>query len=243
MKIVIVRHADPDYSIDSLTDKGWIEAEHLSERLKDIKVKDYFVSPLGRARDTASLTLKKVEREATVCDWLREFNAPIKRPDCNGELCGTWDWLPQDWTQDERHFRYDEWYKNEIMVEGNVKGEYDRVVKELDDLLETYGYKREGKFYRVVNPNDDTIVFFCHFGVECVLLSHLLNVSPMVFWHGFCALPSSVTVVASEERREGIAYFRTLTFGDTSHLCAKNELFAFSARFCECYKNEDERHD
>lgn len=33
MKLVIVRHADPDYSIDSLTPTGWKEAELLSERL------------------------------------------------------------------------------------------------------------------------------------------------------------------------------------------------------------------
>ena len=33
MKILIIRHADPDYSIDSLTPKGWVEAECLSEKL------------------------------------------------------------------------------------------------------------------------------------------------------------------------------------------------------------------
>lgn len=29
MKLVIVRHGDPDYSIDSLTEKGWKEVEYL----------------------------------------------------------------------------------------------------------------------------------------------------------------------------------------------------------------------
>ena len=27
MKLIIIRHGDPDYSIDSLTEKGWREAE------------------------------------------------------------------------------------------------------------------------------------------------------------------------------------------------------------------------
>ena len=27
MKIIFIRHAEPDYSIDSLTEKGWREAE------------------------------------------------------------------------------------------------------------------------------------------------------------------------------------------------------------------------
>lgn len=60
MKLVIVRHADPDYSIDSLTPTGWKEAELLSNRLVRMHADAYYVSPLGRANDTASLTLKKL---------------------------------------------------------------------------------------------------------------------------------------------------------------------------------------
>ena len=73
MRLLIVRHGDPDYSIDSLTEKGWKEAEYLSERLSKLDVKDFYVSPLGRAKDTASFTLKKMNRTAVECDWLREF--------------------------------------------------------------------------------------------------------------------------------------------------------------------------
>ena len=53
MKLLIVRHADPDYTVDSLTPKGWKEAELLSNRLSKLVVKEYYVSPLGRAKDTA----------------------------------------------------------------------------------------------------------------------------------------------------------------------------------------------
>ena len=59
MRLLIVRHADPDYSIDSLTPAGWEEAKLLADRLAPIPVAAYYVSPLGRAKDTASLTLKK----------------------------------------------------------------------------------------------------------------------------------------------------------------------------------------
>ena len=81
MRLLIVRHGDPDYSIDSLTEKGWKEAEYLSERLSKLDVKDFYVSPLGRAKDTASFTLKKMNRTAVECDWLREFDVLIDRPD------------------------------------------------------------------------------------------------------------------------------------------------------------------
>ena len=49
MKLLIVRHGDPDYSIDSLTEKGWREAELLSEKLSKLDIKDFYVSTMGRA--------------------------------------------------------------------------------------------------------------------------------------------------------------------------------------------------
>ena len=94
-------------------------------------------------------------------------------------------------------------------------------------------------YYRVNEPNHDTIVLFCHFGVECVMLSHLLNVSPMVLWHGLCAAPSSITSIYTEERRKGIAGFRVNEFGSTAHLYVAGEKTSFAARFCECYGDGD----
>ena len=66
MNIYIIRHAEPDYEHDSLTEKGWREAELLSHRLSKIRNAFYYTSPLGRARDTASLTLRAVGQEAEV---------------------------------------------------------------------------------------------------------------------------------------------------------------------------------
>lgn len=243
MKIIIIRHGDPDYSIDSLTEKGWKEAEYLSQKISKMEIRAFYVSPLGRAKDTASLTLKKMNRTAKECEWLREFAPRIRRPDVTDNKKLAWDWLPQDWTADERFYQYDHWYENEIMQEGNVKEEYDWVVRNFDEVLASYGYVRDGHNYRVEQANEDTIVFFCHFGLECVLLSHLLSVSPMPIWHGMCAAPTSVTTLITEERRKGIASFRMSSFGDISHLYIQGEPPAFSARFCERYDNMDERHD
>ena len=97
MRLLIVRHGDPDYEHDTLTEKGWREAELLSERLSKLPVKEFYVSPLGRAKDTASLTLQKMNREAKECLWLREFDTKIDRPDCPDQKSIAWDWLPEDW--------------------------------------------------------------------------------------------------------------------------------------------------
>ena len=79
MRLIIVRHGDPNYEIDSLTEKGWREAEFLSVRMEKQLQKEHtyiYTSPLGRAKDTASLTLKKLGMTATEFKWLREFEAP-----------------------------------------------------------------------------------------------------------------------------------------------------------------------
>ena len=86
-------------------------------------------------------------------------------------------------------------------------------------------------------------MLFCHFGVQCVMLWHLLGISPMALWHGFCAAPTAMTVLTTEERREGIAAFRVNAFGDTGHLYIADTPPSFSARFCETYDCAEERHD
>ena len=135
----------------------------------------------------------------------------------------TWDWLPQDWTRVPEFYEYDSWWKAPVLQEANVKAEYDWVTENFDKLLEEHGYVREGNYYRVEKANKDKLAFFCHFGLGCVLLSHLLHISPMILWHHFVAAPSSVTSVITEERREGIALFRMRNYGDVSHLYAKGE--------------------
>ena len=45
MKILIIRHGDPDYEHDSLTEKGRREAECLAKRLVNEKIDYYYLSP------------------------------------------------------------------------------------------------------------------------------------------------------------------------------------------------------
>lgn len=242
MKLLIVRHGDPDYKIDSLTQTGWKEAELLAERLCKLDVKAFYVSPLGRAQDTASVTLNRIGRKAEVCPWLQEFGVRIRKPGENHLSC-LWDWLPEIWTSDDRNYDRELWSSSEIFERSGVPQNAKWVTDSFDALLARHGYVREGRFYRAEQPNTDTIVLFCHFGVECVLLGHLLQISPMLLWHGTCAAPTSVTTVVTEERREGIACFRMSAFGDISHLYAADQPPAFAARFCEVYSNFKERHD
>ncbi len=238
MRLLLIRHGDPDYAVDGLTETGRREAELLAERIAPMEVAEYFVSTMGRARETARPTLEKAGREALPCDWLREFSIGVHRPDRAGELSYVpWDWLPQDWLKDPILLDRERWHEHPVFTEMDVKGAYDRVIEAFERVLADHGYVREGLYYRAERPNSETLVFFCHFGLSCVLMSRLMNVSPMVLWHGLAMAPSSVTTIYTEERRPGIASFRASAVGDVSHLYVQGQSPSFSARFCEVYGN------
>ena len=150
--------------------------------------------------------------------------------------------LPQDLDHVDAFFGEKTWMDPQPMAESDVREKYEAVCEGIDALLLKHGYKREGRVYRALRPNHDCIALFCHFGVESVILSHMLNSSPMPLWHGFCALPSSITTVFTEERREGTASFRITEYGALPHLYLAGEEPSFSARFCECF-TDDTRHD
>ncbi len=239
MKLIFIRHGDPDYDTDSLTEAGRREAQYLAERIAPMDVTEYYVSPLGRAKETAAPTLRLAGRQAVECDWLREFSIPVSRPDLTGKSLVPWDWLPEHWLADPRFLDPLAWRENEVFREAGIGEEYDRIIQAFDTLLAGHGYEREGLFYRVRRPNTDTLVFFCHLGLSCLLMSHLFNCSPMVLWQGTAIAPSSVTTLNSEERRPGKAVFRASSIGDISHLYVKGTAPSFAARFCEVYGNGD----
>lgn len=242
MKLYIIRHAEPDYSIDSLTEKGWREAGLLKERLIKLPPDTtFYSSPLGRAKDTAKPTLEALGRTAEVCDWLREFDGYVKDPE-TGKNSLAWDKFPALIAENADYFDRYKWLDTPLFSSGNVKEKYKAVCRGIDGILLRHGYRHDGTLFRVEKESTESIVLFCHFGVESVILSHLLNTSPVVFWQGFVALPSSVTLLATEEREKGVASLRCSHFADLSHLYAGGEPASFMARFCETYSNQDERH-
>ena len=241
MKLLFIRHGDPDYEKDSLTEKGWHEAELLGQRMANTPVTAFYVSPLGRAKDTASKTTAKsgqrCHRTGVAAGISRTHSGFSHRrtKNCLGSAPGRLD-------RRAEVLRQDTLVGNPAHAAGHVIDEAKRVWNGLDEILTQHGYERETTLTVQFSQRRDAGVF-CHFGVTCVMLSHLLGISPMILWHGFCAAPTSVTSLITEERREGVALFRMNAFGDTAHLYANQEEPAFAARFCEMYANQEQRHD
>ncbi len=242
MRLLIIRHGDPDYANDTLTEKGHREAALLAQRLSKEKIDYLYSSPLGRAKHTCDYTARALgrEKDIVVKDWLAEFgHPPVQLP--SGQSTHAWDWMPTDWANNEDMYHYKNWCKQDFYKEADMERRVRYVTDGLDELLAAHGYKREGALYKTEQGNHDTIAIFCHFGLEMLLLSHLLGFSAIPLWHHFTALTSSLTTIYTEERQKGTAIFRCAGFGDTGHLYAGGEEPSFAARFCEVYE-DDTRH-
>lgn len=222
MKLIFIRHAEPDYEKDSLTPKGFREAELLAKRVASWDIKDIYCSPLGRAKATAKPSLELLGREAVEKDWLREFPAYLIDP-LSGNRRILWDLMPNYWCREETHYDRNAWFESPLMQTGDAKEVWQRVCTGIDELLAEHGYEREKDWYRVREGNTDTLVFFCHLGITCAILAHLLGTSPLVMWHGIFMPPSCVTILQTEEREAGKAYFRSRAIADTAHLLMAGE--------------------
>lgn len=234
MKIVIIRHAEPDYENNTLTEKGFREAKILGEYYKDEKIDVIYTSPLPRALYTAQAL--RGNRPLYEEKWLEEFWHPIN---IDGRERHNWDFLPSDIK------KYPELVSHEFLTSDfckpvHMKEMYDEVIKHFDETLESHGYKREGSYYRVTKPNKDTIVFVCHLGMMSLLMSRLSGIPYSQIAQYFFVAPTGVTTYVSEEREEGIAQFRCREFGNLDHLRRKNEPYSKFGSFRETYDTNNE---
>lgn len=238
MKLVIVRHGDPDYVNDTLTPKGEVEAKLLADFMKSEHFDAVYCSPKGRAQKTCLACQKEMGFEFETLSWMREFAAKIFNPSTHKRSI-PWDLMPSFFTKHPLLYDSERWMEDPLFSATDMEEKYNEVKVGLEQLLAKHGYERDGKLFRAVRPNRDTVVLFCHFGLLGVVLSVLTGFSPYVFWQHFCALPTSVTTIVTEEREKGKAVFRCIGFGDISHLAVGGEEASFAARFCETFDSCD----
>ena len=73
MLLYIVRHGDPIYETDTLTERGFLQAEAVGKRMFDAKIDRIFTSPMGRAKDTAAPACRMLGLDYTVEPWAHEI--------------------------------------------------------------------------------------------------------------------------------------------------------------------------
>ena len=240
MRFLIIRHGDPYYPTDSLTEKGQREAELLSNKLIHENITKVYVSPLGRAKLTAKPTLDKLGMEATELPWLREFAKGLVKPYPTtwGTNTCPWNMPPELWTKIPGVFDPVAWREAELYHESEIPQYYDMVCEGFDKLTEEWGFRRnENGFYDVLPGHEnrtDTVCLFCHLGLGNALLSHVLQASLPLIWHSLFLPTSSVTTIFMEHHTdEHSANARVVSVGDTSHLFAGGEPVSPSGLFAK----------
>lgn len=190
MKLIFIRHAEPDYTHDSLTPKGFREAEILTHRTQNWKVTQFYCSPLGRAQETAKPTLaihnvsltthfpdqapdiihQPDAAKAIVYPWLRELHAPI---DPSLHPCAKhipWDLTPEYLNAHPILLDKDHWWEAPLMQACDMKQQFDWITSGFDQVLALHGYIRDGICYQT-NASSDASDFFMKYNgttIDCL---------------------------------------------------------------------------
>lgn len=228
MKLMIIRHGDPDYAHDSLTSIGFQQAELLGKYLQGMKLDEIYLSPYGRAQDTAKPYLRLTNRKPDgVYDWLKE-------------LPHTWDLKPEEWIYDPlsldmHRFLEIPTIQNRFSGEGKQLAETLKTVEsDFYAFMEQHGYIAKERYFEVTKPgNEETVVFFSHLGCGSFLLSRLVFTSPLFFWQNGFMGSSSIAIAQTEEREPGRAIWRIRSFGALPHLSGHPELSTEAGAFRE----------
>ena len=74
MRLIFVRHGEPNYDKDCLTENGKKQAMSTAVRLQNEDIKAIYSSPMGRAKETASYTAKAHKLDVEILDFMHEID-------------------------------------------------------------------------------------------------------------------------------------------------------------------------
>ncbi|MBQ7715294.1 MAG: histidine phosphatase family protein [Clostridia bacterium] len=221
MILYVVRHGDPDYENDSLTELGKLQAQALSKRLAASGLDKIYTSPRGRAKMTAEPTCKALGITPEVLEWTDEDLAfadfSVPRPE-GGRTWSFGSCRNHVYKNKATEALGDRWYEVYPFTECNAKAGFERIQRESDAFLSSLGYTRDGEVYRIDRPNDDRVAVFCHYGIGTTWIAHLLSLYPPVVWGTFLINHSSYTVIRFPNDPEGFISPMCLTLSDCSHI-------------------------
>ena len=151
MVIYYVRHGDPIYSPDSLTELGHKQAEAVSERMVEISPDVIYASTSNRAVLTAKPTCEKLFLEPILLDFANEGYAWADLSVGKYWLFQDKDWIKKLAKKEVRKMGY-EWYNYPDFLPYNFEKGIKRIDNETDKWLLELGLKhdRENGIYEIV---------------------------------------------------------------------------------------------
>ena len=142
MRILLIRHGEPDYAIDGLTEKGKREVALLAKKLAKEKIDKIYSSPRGRAMLTAEPTCEALGMEMEILPFMREFNVKRISLPYMEKPAIPWDILPA--YINEKPHAYDPklWQETDFIKRSEVYEEYLSVCRGQGGAI---GQQRSGK--------------------------------------------------------------------------------------------------
>lgn len=234
MLLFYLRHGDPIYDPDSLTELGHSQAEALSLRLASFGLDRIFSSPSIRARQTAEPTCKRLGIEAELCDFANEslvwgeFALETER---GRRWSFFYDETVRIFLSPEVYALGEDWPEHPELKKYGFERGLKRVNEGVDDFFLSLGYRhdRKNKRYEIVKENDGRVALFAHQGFGISFFSSMLDIPYPLFSTHFDFGHSSMSVVNFEKRGD-FAYPRVLQLSNDSHLYREDILTGYQNR-------------
>ncbi len=176
MRIVFVRHGEPDYANDCLTAVGKAQAEQAALRLREEGIEEIWSSPLGRAAETAKAASRVLGLPVKTLDFMQE----VRWGSTDGEpiFANGHPWeIVDEMARRGIDLNRSDWRDTSYFRTNRVLEYVDRVEKGIDEWLAGFGYIRESSYYRHTAEEQEhrTVALFSHGGSSCAAIGHILN--------------------------------------------------------------------
>ena len=222
MLLYIIRHGDPNYEKDCLTERGKLQAEAVGKRMFNAKIDRIFSSPMGRAKETAEPACRLLGLEKTIEDWTHEIEDERLTPFPDGKLKSITDVQNTYYRENGNiNLPYERTYECQGIRESHMESIVKYIEENGNKFLERLGYKEENGVYRILRKNEEKIAIFCHTAFSKAWLSSLLHIPLHIMWAGFHNTHTSVTVLEFKNNENGFTAPKCLCFSDISHLYAE----------------------
>lgn len=221
MLFIYIRHGEPIYDPDGLTEFGKLQAEAVAEYLALEGVDKVFSSTSNRAIQTALPTAKRLNKDITYLDFANEKhvwqNLTINTSSGRNWLFQTNKIIDLFHTEEIIDLGF-KWHQHPEFVNESYEYEMDRIQQKSDQFFADLGYLNLGNGkYKVINENDDRVVMFAHQGFGFAFLSLLLNIPYPIFCTHFELGHAEITKIEFKNEN-GYSYPKVLTLSNNHHL-------------------------
>lgn len=239
MYLYYIRHGDPIYDPDSLTELGHKQAQALSNRLAIYGLDKIFASTSTRAQMTAQPTAQRLNLPIIPCDWAHE--SLVYKDFSMQKEDGTYCWIFCDphyadlFNSEEIIALGEKWYTHPAFAEKGFERGILRVHNAVDEFMLALGYKHDRarrRYQRVgeCTPTDGIekrIALFAHQGFGLAFLSSLLDIPFPFFSTHFDISHTGTSVIYFNDDNQFI-YPRLMQHSNDSHLYKEDLLTGYS---------------